>query len=249
MITALIVEDEPEASRFLSKCIKQIIPDCKTLHFDNGEKALEVLDEVDVDVLFVDRNFPNGMDGVTFVKRVRSNIFYLTIPIVFISALDTDKDEILRKYKNFEYLVKPYTSSIFNERLQNFLISIRERKKSNVVQNLDDETRVIRTNGKLKTIKINDILFAEVYYHLITLYTVNNIHENIKMSIEKFINLVNYPLFIRCQKSYAVNIRKVKSLKRVKKEIWINFEGCEKKCLVGLSFIDNVLELINAHNK
>lgn len=249
MITVLIVEDEIEAYKFLSECIKEIIPDSRIINAVSGELALEVLAEKDVDILFVDRGLPGGFDGVTLVREIRKKIEFLTLPVVFISAMDTGIDEIMRKYKNFEYITKPYTREEFINKLKDFLLSVRNRKRNYIVENLDEEVRTIYSDGKYETIKINEILFAEIYYHYVTLYTVSNTYEKIKTSIDKFVDLINYPLFIQCQKSYAVNIRKVKGIGVVNKELIIDFEGSDDKCKVGLIYKDRVMELIKANNQ
>jgi two-component system chemotaxis response regulator CheY len=55
--------------------------------------AMEKLASLEADLIIVDLNMPN-MDGIQFVKNLRSNYYYMDTPVIM---LTTTKDEELKR--------------------------------------------------------------------------------------------------------------------------------------------------------
>lgn len=75
----------------------------------NGKDGLEKLDTEKIDVIFLDINMP-VMDGHTFLKKIKSDIRFSTIPIIVITALD-EKGEVIKSMRAgaCSYLTKPFS--------------------------------------------------------------------------------------------------------------------------------------------
>ncbi|WP_439135885.1 response regulator, partial [Pseudomaricurvus sp.] len=101
----LIVEDDKINADSLMYLLNGL--GCNVIVAQDGVKALEYLDEHDVDLIFMDRHMPN-MDGITATKRLREDDRWKNLPIVAITASMSlkDKAECLNAGMN-EHVLKP----------------------------------------------------------------------------------------------------------------------------------------------
>jgi len=81
---------------------------------ENGRDALEKMG--DVDIILTDWNMPE-MDGLEFVKRVRTT--NTQIPILMVTT-NAAKDDIVEALKNGvnNYIVKPFTPETLKEKVE-----------------------------------------------------------------------------------------------------------------------------------
>jgi len=93
----LLVVDDSELMRsivedVLRDKLTHSISDLEFFHAANGEDALKIMREYDINLVFLDWNMPI-LDGIEFVKDVRSK--GNRVPIVMITSI-TDSDRILQ---------------------------------------------------------------------------------------------------------------------------------------------------------
>lgn len=84
----------------------------------NGKQALDVLAEnMPVDLILLDWNMPE-MDGMTFLKSVRSRDEYKSVKIVMCTS-ESEKSKVIEAMKEGvnNYIVKPFTPEILEEKL------------------------------------------------------------------------------------------------------------------------------------
>lgn len=84
----------------------------------DGEDALNVLDEnMPVDVILLDWNMPI-MDGLTFLKRIRSSETYKGIKVVMCTS-ESEKRKVIEAMKEGadNYIVKPFTPDALKQKL------------------------------------------------------------------------------------------------------------------------------------
>ncbi|MBN2651872.1 MAG: diguanylate cyclase [Spirochaetales bacterium] len=115
--TILIVDDQAVNIQTLSNLLKD---NYRILVANNGKKALEIVayDE-DIDLILLDITMP-GMDGYEVCSKIKDNEKSSRIPIIFITARDSDKEE----ERGFEigaedYIVKPFSPSVVRARVKN----------------------------------------------------------------------------------------------------------------------------------
>ena len=74
----------------------------------SGDKALKILDKIEVDLILLDIMMPE-MDGYEVCQRVKTQDKTKDIPVVFITA-KTDKESIDRAYEvgGVDYVTKPF---------------------------------------------------------------------------------------------------------------------------------------------
>ena len=107
--TILVVDDSSPLRRLLSDFIQTKFK-FKTYEAENGQEALDAIDGLDgkIDLIFLDIDMPI-MDGLTFIKKIKSDKFTESIPIICLTAKN-DKATVTAciKYGVNEYIAKPY---------------------------------------------------------------------------------------------------------------------------------------------
>lgn len=102
----LVVDDSKVARRIVVKCLKIVgFDDSNFPEAENGAEALEYLKEQDVDLIVTDLNMP-VMDGVSLVRRVRSNPRLQHIPVVVVSSLLNDDNKQALRERGVEHLIE-----------------------------------------------------------------------------------------------------------------------------------------------
>jgi two-component system chemotaxis response regulator CheY len=87
----LIVDDSPTIRKLIGYVLRK--KDYITEEAEDGMDAMEKLSHSDIDLVIVDLNMPN-MDGISFVKNLRSSYYNLDLPVIM---LTTTQDRELKK--------------------------------------------------------------------------------------------------------------------------------------------------------
>ncbi|OPY64533.1 MAG: hypothetical protein A4E57_03510 [Syntrophorhabdaceae bacterium PtaU1.Bin034] len=87
----LIVDDSPTIRKLIGYVLKR--KEYATEEAEDGMDAMEKLSNLEVDLVIVDLNMPN-MDGISFVKSLRSSYYNLDLPVIM---LTTTSDSELKK--------------------------------------------------------------------------------------------------------------------------------------------------------
>ncbi|OGO76520.1 MAG: DNA-binding response regulator [Clostridiales bacterium GWB2_37_7] len=103
MVNVLLVDDNEKIRKLMEIYLKQ--EGYHVLHAENGERALEVLDETKADLIIADIMMPE-MDGYVLTKELRDAQF--NMPILMVTA----KDAFIDKKTGFglgadDYMTKP----------------------------------------------------------------------------------------------------------------------------------------------
>lgn len=114
----LIVDDETINIGILVELLKH---QYDTIVAKNGEQALRRVIEHKPDLILLDIVMP-GMDGYEVCKKIKANPDTADIPVIFITAKDseTDEEEGLR-VGAIDYVTKPFSSAIVRARVHNHL--------------------------------------------------------------------------------------------------------------------------------
>jgi two-component system chemotaxis response regulator CheY len=117
MKKVLVVDD----SRIMRNLVKNIFSDlkipCEYLEAENGKKALQLIELEKVSLIFLDWNMPE-MDGMEFLKKVRSMPDYKETPIVMVTS-EAAKYNVVEALQNgaTDYIVKPVQEKVFRDRI------------------------------------------------------------------------------------------------------------------------------------
>ena len=112
----LVVDDSSTMRRIIKNTLSRIGYN-DIIEAENGKDALEKFESVDI--ILTDWNMPE-MDGLEFVKNVRSK--NQSIPILMITT-NAAKDDIIEALKNGvnNYIVKPFTPETLKEKIDSVL--------------------------------------------------------------------------------------------------------------------------------
>ena len=116
----ILIIDDIEVNRVILKGIFE--NDYDVIEAENGAQALEILDNgIKVDVILLDIIMP-VMDGIDFLKNIKSDKRYCDIPIV----VNTQAGEQENEYKALvlgadDFIAKPYEPKIVKRRITNII--------------------------------------------------------------------------------------------------------------------------------
>ena len=106
-IPVLVIDDSYTMRRIIAKVLEKM-GNFRVITAENGFVALEKLHESDVKLIISDWNMPE-MNGIDFVKAVRSLRKYDNVPILMVTSVNFKKEvyEAVKSGVN-GYLVKPF---------------------------------------------------------------------------------------------------------------------------------------------
>ena len=131
--TILIVEDNKELQDLI---VNNFAGKYNVLTADNGVKALEVLNDHEIDLIITDVMMPE-MDGLTFCKMVKNDIATSHINVLVLTAKNSTEDRIEAYNAGADsYIAKPFELSVLNARTRN-LVRKRQQKTETFQKNQD----------------------------------------------------------------------------------------------------------------
>lgn len=213
MINIAICDDECTEIAYLTMLVRKwAVERDIVVHLSNYESAENFLftceDNNSVDILLLDIQM-KGMDGVELARQIRNNNEIMQI--IFITGYP---DFIAEGYdvSALNYLMKPVKEDKLFEVLDK--ASLRIQKTPRIIT-------FPKTGGDIK-IKADDILYAEVLSHTVSLYLVKG-KEEFQLRISDMKELLGDGFF-KCHRSYIVSMKYVK---RVTKTAMVLNDGRE----------------------
>lgn len=236
MVTkCLIVDDEPLAIEIIENYLNQldnfeIVAKCK-----NALQAFKVLEEQDVDLLFLDIQMPQ-LTGIDFIKALkkRPQVIFTTAYIDY--AVESYELEVL------DYLVKPISFERFFKAINKYvnLADSTITNKKIILSSLSEEKEYIYVKSNKKRYKIS---FCEVVYiESIKDYIRINMRNQkimVKTTLTDFETKLPGHLFLKLHRSYIVNINHVTA--HTAKDVEIG----AIEIPIGISYKQKVLDTLN----
>ncbi|WP_336992761.1 response regulator transcription factor [Bacillus toyonensis] len=125
MTTILVLENDITIRSFITLNMKRA--GFNVLETDTGEKALELLEQNNVDIVILDVMLP-GIDGFRVCKSIRKN--NEDIGIIILTALVQEKDQVHGLTIGADdYIKKPFSIIELVARVQSLLRRIQKNKK------------------------------------------------------------------------------------------------------------------------
>ena len=161
----LIIDDEKELADSTSEYFNMF--DIKTHQVYSKNDALEFLKENDVSLILLDINLKDG-SGFELCKTLRNNI---NIPILFISARNTDDDKIIAlSIGGDDYIEKPYSLSVLLAKVK---VVLKRFNNTNNNDNYDDGYLKIDFKNNIVLVNNEEVKLTSIEYKLL-FYLVNN---------------------------------------------------------------------------
>jgi two-component system, chemotaxis family, chemotaxis protein CheY len=117
--TFLIVDDSASMRQLIAFTIKDAGYD--VLLAENGRDALEKMSKTNVDMVITDLNMPE-MDGITFIRELRTKADYKFIPIVMLTTESQEaKKQEGRAAGASGWIVKPFSPTQLMDVVKKFM--------------------------------------------------------------------------------------------------------------------------------
>ncbi len=238
----LIVEDEKADAEELEELLKVLQPELSCRVFRDGEMALRCIrrQQEPIDIFFIDRKLPQ-MDGFTLASKIREIPGYTLTPIVFVTGYSMGQLDAFHEYHCYSYLVKPLTKESV------------ERSIGSLLQNLDQQQarrkmkRVIPLiiGDDLKYVDANAILGVEVLGRNCYVYAGKRSYPLLYKNMETALKEIGEPYCVRCHRSYAVNLKNVIDIQKLRRNIWSPVFPVETifHCEISKSYYPRIMEL------
>ena len=233
--TCVIIEDEPLAQELIEKFIKRIPSLTLIRVFDNAIDALEVINEISPDIIFLDISMPE-MTGIEFIrsftKKCPNIIFTTAYPQYAIDGFEYDAVDYLLKPIPFDRFVKAINKVRERSKPQNQIGILKEEVVHELNNNLafsnldiEDEEEDLIDEGTIKddflwvkeSKKLIKIDFDEIIY-------VEGMKDYLKIYLPKKMVITHMTMgkmekilfirkkYIRINRSFIVNSKHIISL-------------------------------------
>ncbi|MDT7907781.1 MAG: response regulator [Candidatus Calescibacterium sp.] len=117
--TALVVDDSEIVRKIMSNLVSKL--GFQVIEAVDGIDAIEKSLEHDVKLFVVDINMP-GLDGISFVKRLRKTAKYKDTPVVIVSTESDEKDIKMAFEAGADlYFTKPVKIDNFLQKVENLI--------------------------------------------------------------------------------------------------------------------------------
>jgi DNA-binding LytR/AlgR family response regulator len=201
IIRSIIVDDEPLSLDILEGFIADIPMLELVGRCHNAIEAIEILQEKQIDLMFLDINMPK-LTGTAFVKssdNLPLFIFTTAYPEYAVEGFELDA---------VDYLVKPFSFERFLKAVQKAADLINMRSGNNSIHETGDGFLSIKSDKKFYRIDFKDLDYLQSYGDFVKVFSGGKMlitNETLKNLAKKLPRD-----FIRIHKGFVVNLGKVK---------------------------------------
>lgn len=203
-LKCIIIDDEPIARKVLQEFVEEI--DYLELEgqAENPLKAMSLLSENDIDIIFLDINMPK-INGIDFVKSSKTTASIIMTTAYAEYAVEAYGLDVL------DYLVKPISFDRFLKACNKTKEIIELKKIKQVKPNKADDHFFIKCNNQIEKVFYNDLIFAEAMLNYVMLYT-NSKKMMVYVTIKSLEEQLPADIFMKVHKSFIVNLSKIRSI-------------------------------------
>jgi DNA-binding LytR/AlgR family response regulator len=200
-LKCIIIDDEPIAR----KLIEEFIGDIDYLELvgqaENPAKAISLLNERVVDLIFLDINMP-VINGINFLKSSKNTASIIMTTAYAEYAVEAFALDVL------DYLVKPIPFDRFLKACNKAREVFGTRKQlAQSPQNKDDHF-FIKCDGQIEKVLYNNLIYAESMMNYVILHTVAR-KMIVYITLKSLEEQLPADVFIKVHKSFIVNRGKI----------------------------------------
>lgn len=239
MIRCIAIDDEPLSLAQIAKYIEKIpylelVGKCR-----DALEAIKILDETQVDLMFVDINMPD-LNGLDFVRSltVRPKIVFTTAYSEY--AIDGYKVEAV------DYLLKPFSFQDLlcaADRARKLIEekSVEDNKPQEM--SVQDTTLFVKSDYRINRIELSDIKYVESMGEYLRIFLESQPKPLMPlMSMKRMEEILPEKTFMRVHRSYIVNMEKIQEISRMR----IIFD--DVYIPVGDNYKQKFMDYINEHS-
>lgn len=215
MISILIVEDEFLTADFIKDTLTEIGYEISGIA-SSASECLTLLEETKTDLVFLDIHINGDIDGIQLAHTIKEKY---DIPYIFLTSyLDKKTVDAALESGPSAYITKPFNKISLYSSIEVALSNYSQGRVATSSENvpvkekdktiLSDSFLFVKHKGTFAKIEIDDILYFHSELKCVDIYTEDKRH-TIRHSLPELLNKFNRNHFIRCHRSYAVNLNKV----------------------------------------
>ncbi|MBL7734290.1 MAG: LytTR family transcriptional regulator DNA-binding domain-containing protein [Chitinophagaceae bacterium] len=219
MIKAILIDDEP-LSRSLIKEYLERYPEIRIVQeCQDGFEGVKAIMQYQPRLIFLDIQMPkiNGFEMLELIERPPA--------VIFITAFD---EYAIRAFEQHavDYLLKPFSQERFAKAIEKFMEHAGDPLPATATQPLlsaaalspqQRERIVVKTGGKIKIIRVEDIYYLEAADDYVKIYTKEGgFLKNRTMAY--FEDLLERDQYVRTHRSFMVNIQQITRIEPYEKE-------------------------------
>ncbi len=200
LINCLIVDDEPTSQKVLETFIKSV--DFLSLSgiCSDAVEALEKLNNNSVDLMFLDINMPK-ISGLTFLRSLQNPPEVILTTAYSKYAVDGFELNVT------DYLLKPFSFDRFYAAITKVF---EKRLKAQGLPN-QNHYLLIKSDKTIHKIPSDEILYIEAYGDYVKIHLINQLLLT-NSTFTNILDLLPKSNFIKCHKSFAINLEKLNSM-------------------------------------
>lgn len=156
---ALVVEDMDVMRKILVEQLRKM-GFSQVYQAENGRRALELLEELPIDIVLMDWNMPNG-GGADLLKAIRKQAKWQYLPVMLVTA-NTHRNMIQEaiKYGVVDIIAKPFTTKTLQDRVLQALRVEPQTLSLASVETPSFESRDLATEASNEPVK-NTVLIVD----------------------------------------------------------------------------------------
>lgn len=231
MVNFVLCDDNRSSIEKLSKMLNSIIISHNlkgqiTYTTNNPIALLDFVKNNPTHVLLLDIDLKNSTSGLEIAEQIRKTD--KSIYIIFVTG-HFEFSMVAYKYKTFDFLPKPLTKERFEETILRLYSDI-----------FGNKVNYIRLDNDKTVIKENDIKFIKKDGMKVIFKTDTRDYETYS-SFSRISDMLPYN-FVRCHKSYIVNIDKITDIDLMDNIITFSPKD---KCYIGPKYKEKFMEVLN----
>lgn len=215
MIKAVIIDDEPLAREIVKEYLLtytqiEILQEC-----NDGFEGLKAIQQHQPDIIFLDVQMPkiNGFEMLELVEEMPAVIFTTAFEEHAIRAFEVHATD---------YLLKPFSKERFDKALQKWLDKTTPVQTDALLETagaspLQSNRIVVKINGKIKIIPVQDIHYLEAADDYVKIVTGEGAFLKNK-TMAFFEKSLDAQQFARVHRSYLLNVNQVTRIEPYEKE-------------------------------
>ncbi len=230
MLKCIIVEDEVLAQDVIRSHLARIGQLELLGVYRTAPEAMEALERLDVDVLFLDIRLP-GMSGLHFLRGLADP------PLVVLTTAYAEYALESYEFNVIDYLLKPISFERFSKAVNKILDGRLYSVSSTPMEARDEDHIFIKSNSKFFRVDFSEILYVQGMKDYLKLYTPDFtlVTHHTMNEMEKTLPSRH---FLRVHRSYIVAIKHIRA-------IYGNSIELGKVTIpIGVNYKDTVMDLV-----
>ncbi|MES2646973.1 MAG: LytTR family DNA-binding domain-containing protein [Bacteroidota bacterium] len=207
MLSAILIDDEPDCIRLLSLQLKEYCPQVEILgEYTNSGDGLQAIRAQNPDIIFLDIEMP-GMNGFTLLEQLGEP----SSSLIFITAYNEFALKAFR-FSALDYLLKPLDTHELQEAV------IKAEKRQRVTRGQLDLLRSQLHNGKhpqkiavpyqnsVVFVELKELVYCEADSNYTKLFLTNGKSYLLSKTLREVQEVLEERNFLRVHRQYLVNL-------------------------------------------